>query len=219
MTAPEVSLDDIDWDAGDDSTLFYYDPRFRFPLEELVALARTHARYPGLVHRELRRDMDPDAVAGLFGLEGLGGAGVGVGAGGGSTSSAADAPRKEDAGAGLDKEEPGYVTVDEPGEGLADEYVVVGTADEVERERRREADAEAELEAGFSDQVRAIEELLKEDEEEDAVTAEQKKLIDDIDRFMEEEAARDPGWNTVYRTIEQHFAFTDDEGAFGTPEE
>ncbi|CAL5015995.1 unnamed protein product [Urochloa decumbens] len=218
MTAPEVSLDDIDWDAGDDSALFYYDPKFRFPLEELVALARTHARYPGLVHRELRRDMDPDAVAGLFGLEGLGG--VGVGGGGGSTSSAAGAPRKDDAGL-EDKEEPGYVTVEEPGEELAEEYVLVGTADEVEGERRREADAEAELEAGFRDQVRAIEELLKEDEEEDAVTAEQKKLIDDIDRFLEEEAARDPGgWNTVYRTIEHHFACANnDEEAFGTPEE
>ncbi|KAK8449157.1 hypothetical protein SEVIR_7G171250v4 [Setaria viridis] len=215
MIAPEPEVttvdDGVDWHYGDSTLL--YDPRFRFPLEELVALARAHARCPGLVHRELRRVMDADDVARVFGLEGAVGVG-GSGGGSGSTAGFAKDGGTTDGDAGFDQE-PGYVMVEEPAEEL--DYVLVGTADEVEREQRREADAEA----GWKDRVRSIEELLEDagveedaaDEEEDELTARRKKLIPDIDRSLEEEAAVEPGWNIVARTIEQHFACVDNEAA------
>jgi hypothetical protein len=56
------------------------------------------------------------------------------------------------------------------------EYVLVGTADEVERERRREEGAEAALEAGLNDRVP---ELLEEAESE---VAARKARVDEYTR-------------------------------------
>ncbi|PUZ47953.1 hypothetical protein GQ55_7G207200 [Panicum hallii var. hallii] len=123
------------------------------------------------------------------------------------------------------------------------EYVLVGTADEVERERQEEASAEAALEAGLNDRVLSVLELLEEAEvdvaarkarahddhlrsveelldglhlDEDApITARQSDLVRDrdADRFLEEEAAADAEWNVAFRTDERRFACTDDEEA------
>ena len=218
--APEVTVDGVDWAFGDSA--LRYDPRKRFPPGDLLALAREHARGPGLVHRELRRDMDSRAVARLFGLEGVGDSGGRPG----SSSIAGSVQDQEPAAAG-------YFTVEEESDEV--EYVLVGTADEVERERRQEAGAEAALEAGWDDRVRSIEELLEEADVEvaartarpngdhlrsaeellddlhlgeDAVAARQSDdLVRDTDhRFLEEEAAAGAEWNVAFRTNERHFA-------------
>jgi hypothetical protein len=235
-----TEYDHVDWRSGTDSTLLY-DPRFRFPPEELVALARAHARCPGLVQRDLRRHMDAEDVARVFGLDAVGVVGGGSGsttpgfaAEYGTTTTEGDA-----AGFYYYDEPAGYVAVEEPAGELVD-YVLVGTADEVEREQRLEADAEA----GCNEHIRSIEELPEDagveeevaardaggkkkhddvpsveqlsdldDEEEDAITARRKKLIRDIDRSLEEDAALDLGLENVTRTIEQHFACADNEAA------
>ena len=213
-------MDGVDWAFGDSA--LRYDPRKRFPPGDLLALAREHARCPGLVHRELRRDMDSRAVARLFGLEGVGDSGGRSG----SSSIAGSVQDQEPAAAG-------YFTVEEESDEV--EYVLVGTADEVERERRQEAGAEAALEAGWDDRVRSIEELLEEADVEvaartarpngdhlrsaeellddlhlgeDAVAARQSDgLVRDTDhRFLEEEAAAGAEWNVAFRTNERHFA-------------
>ncbi|KAG2573283.1 hypothetical protein PVAP13_7KG243455 [Panicum virgatum] len=218
--APEVTVDGVDWAFGDSALL--YDPRKRFPPGDLLALAREHARCPGLVHRELRRDMDSRAVARLFGLESVGDSGGRSG----SSSIAGSVQDQQPAAAG-------YFTVEEESDEV--EYVLVGTADEVERERRQEAGAEAALEAGWDDRVRSIEELLEEADVEvaartarpngdhlrsaeellddlhlgeDAVAARQSDgLVRDTDhRFLEEEAAAGAEWNVAFRTNERHFA-------------
>jgi len=237
MTAPAevTTADGVDWAFGDSALL--YDPRNRFPPDDLLALAREHARCPGLVHRELRRDMDPEAVARLFGLEGVGGDNGGRSGSGSIAGSAADGGMEGAAAAGpVQDQEPaaaGYFTVEEESDEV--EYVLVGTADEVERERRQEAGAEAALEAGWDDRVRSIEELLEEADVEvaartarpngdhlrsaeellddlhlgeDAVAARQSDgLVRDTDhRFLEEEAAAGAEWNVAFRTNERHFA-------------
>ena len=80
--------------------------------------------------------------------------------------------------------------------------VGTGTADEVERERRREANAEATFVDAWNNQVRSIEQLLEERDEETARTATSNSLVvrgtdDFFDGFLEEEAAIEVGWNIL----------------------
>ena len=67
----EMTMVDViaGWEP-DDRTLLY-DPKFCFPPETLLALARAHACCPDLVYHERRRHKDSDAFAYVFGLGAL----------------------------------------------------------------------------------------------------------------------------------------------------
>lgn len=192
----EMTMVDViaGWEP-DDRTLLY-DPKFCFPPETLLALARAHACCPDLVYHERRRHKDSDAFAYVFGL---GAVGVIDSSGGCATTAAESSGTKVDYSE-LDQEPAAYAAV-EPEE---PEYVLVstGTADEVERERRREANAEATFVDAWNNQVRSIEQLLEEIDEETARTATSKSLVvrgtdDFFDGFLEEEAAIEVGWNIL----------------------
>lgn len=195
----------------DDRTLLY-DPKFFFPPETLLALARTHACCPDLVYHERRRHTDSDAIAYVFGLSGVG---VSDSSGGCATTTAA-----ESSGTGVDEyseldQEPAAYAAVEPEE---PDYVLVGTAEEVESERQREADAEATFVNAWNDYARSIEQLLGEIDEETARKATRNNLVvrdtdDFFDGLLEEEAAHEVGWNILPVPACEELVSIDDQAA------
>ncbi|KAL6903527.1 hypothetical protein ACP4OV_004340 [Aristida adscensionis] len=149
------------WWAPDDPTVLH-DPRFRFPAEELLARARASCLSGSGVPRERRRDMDDEALARVFGLDG-----VGVRGHGGSS------PATGGGGGGGEGDGDGKNAVlgQEPG---CYDVVAACAAEESARGPPAEAADEYDgvLDAGWDDLVRAIDELLMDDEyEEDDVEA------------------------------------------------